>query len=74
MSSILPRRNSHLQIKRREVNVLLKSLCDLHCFEFLDNDDSIILANHISSDGVHLNDAGTKVLQHSYLACLDFSV
>ena len=70
ISSVLPRRDFHLQLKRRELNSVLKSMCEVHNFTFISN-ERMVLSQHISSDDVHLNDLGTELLQNTFVSYLN---
>ena len=65
VSNVLPRESAVYQLRRKEVNDILRSLCDLQNIVFLDNDrhvdveKRIILSKHIDYDGVHFNDSGS---------------
>ena len=65
ISSVLPREDFYSQLYRKEVNDILRSLCELYDFYFIDNDsgeDRIILSKHIAQDGIHLNSEGSELL------------
>ena len=69
IASILPRSSTYYQLRRKDLNNLLKERCGVNGFTFIDN-ENIILKNHIGHDGVHLNKAGTTLLYrnlHHYL-------
>ena len=69
VSSVLPREDFYLQLRRKELNNVLRSLCDLYNFTFIDTDlgeDRIILSKHIDRDGVHLNALGSEMLAHIF--------
>ena len=54
ISSVLPRRDFHLQLKRHDLNNVLKSLCEVNNFTFIPN-SKMVLSQHISNDAlVHL--------------------
>ena len=65
ISSILPRQLAYLQGRRKELNDILRNLCTLHNFTFIDN-DNIILRKHILNDGVHLNHNGSTLLARNF--------
>ena len=52
----------------RLLNRLLRDLCQQNQFVFIDN-SNINYVDHLS-DGVHLNDVGTKILANNYLGCM----
>ena len=73
VSSVLPRREGYMggdmEMRRNELNSVLRSLCDLYNFIFIDHDNGdvkISLAEHIDRDGVHLNSVGSEVLAYSF--------
>ena len=66
ISSVLPRQLVYLQKRRKELNGILRNLCIVHNFVFIDN-ENIILREHILKDGVHLNDSGTILLARNFL-------
>ena len=73
ISSVLPRMDFHLQLKRHDVNKLLQGLCEIHNFVFIPN-DFMKLSKHISTDGTHLNDLGTVLLQNTFTQYLNSNV
>ena len=72
VSSVLPRSDFHLQLKRQELNKVLESLCELNNFIYIPN-KTLVLSKHICHDGVHLNDSGSKLLQDTFLEYLNFN-
>ena len=72
ISSILPRSAFYFQLRRYELNNLLKERCRVEGFNFIDN-KNIVLSDHIGHDGVHLNKAGTYVLCSNLWNCLNDS-
>ena len=66
ISSVLPRSSFYLQLKRKELNTILRDLCEENDFIFIDN-KNIILSEHISNDGVHLNNVGSDLLANNFL-------
>ena len=67
ISSVLPREEAYMQLRRKDLNDVLKSLCEIYNFHFINNDigdGRIILSEHIDSDGVHLNPLGSELLAH----------
>ena len=69
VSSVLPREDFYLQLRRKELNDILESLCELHDFTFIDTDrgvDKIVLSEHIDRDGVHLNSLGSEKLAYIF--------
>ena len=74
ISSVLPREDFHLQLRRKELNNNLRSLCELYNFTFIDTDhgeDKIVLSEHIDYDGVHLNILGSEVLAQRFSSVLN---
>ena len=69
ISSVLPRSDFYLQLKRQELK-LLESLCSINGFVFIPN-KSMALSKHIDFDGVHLNDAGSALLQNTFVEYLN---
>ena len=70
ISSVLPRKNSLFQNNRHTLNIMLKELCVMNNFIFIENDD-ILLKPHVHHDGVHLNDTGTQLLYRNILNVLN---
>ena len=67
ISSVLPRKDrENYNRKGQALNKLLKDLCHLHNFIFMDN-DNIFLTHHISFDGLHLNKDGSDQLRSNLL-------
>ena len=73
ISSVLPRSDFHLQLKRHAVNQLLQGLCEIHNFIFISN-DFLKLSKHICYDGVHWNEMGTVLLQNTFMQFLNMNV
>ena len=74
VTSVLPREDFYLQLRRKELNDILRSLSELYGFIFIDMDhgeDRIILSDHIDRDGVHLNSLGSEVLAHRFGSVLN---
>ena len=77
VTSVLPREQAYMQLRRKDLNTLLRGLCLLHNFIFIDTDNNIdrdkriILSKHICGDGVHLNDCGTDLLSQIFLDALN---
>ena len=70
ISSVLPRDDALLQMKRKQVNDILQRKCLEHNFTFIEN-KNIVLSRHIRSDGVHLNKSGTSRLVQNFLDVLN---
>ena len=68
VSSVLPREDFYFQLHRLELNNLLRDLCVINNFEFLEN-SMLALSHHVHSDGVHLNTVGSDILASNYLQC-----
>ena len=62
------RQTKFLRERCMELNDILQSLCSFNNFTFINNSD--INEEHLHSDGVHLNDDGTKLLADNYLRAL----
>ena len=62
------RRTNFLKKRCDELNNILKSLCLINNFTFINNSD--IKDEHLYTDGVHLNDDGYKLLADNYLNAL----
>ena len=75
--SALPREQAFLQLRRKELNDLLRDLCALQNIHFLDNDRqrekdrNIVLSKHIDGDGVHLNGEGSDLLRDNIVDLLN---
>ena len=69
IASVLPRSDFHCQIKRVQVNRILRDLCSMHGFKFMDNGNMSL--SHVSHDGVHLNSSGSEQLLLNLLWCLN---
>lgn len=57
--SVLPRQLTRYQARRRTLNNILRNLCTMFGFTFIDNED-ITLNEHIDRDGVHLTKNGSS--------------
>ena len=71
ISSVLPREDFHYQLRRKDLNELLKNLCVVHDYVFMEN-SNIILSKHICGDGVHLDGGGSSVFSANLLESLNF--
>ena len=74
ISSVLPRRIQATEQRRKELNDLLRNMCRLHDFIFIDNDageEPIQLDKHVSGDGVHLNIKGSDLLAQKFVDVLN---
>ena len=69
ISSVLPRSDFFCQLKRHDLNTLLKELCIIHNFIFINNYNMSI--NDLCYDGVHLSKAGSDKLQSNFLFYLN---
>ena len=69
ISSVLPRSDFFCQLKRHDLNTLLKELCIIHNFIFVNNYNMSI--NDLCYDGVHLSKAGSDKLQSNFLFYLN---
>ena len=72
ISSVLPRKVSYMQRRGNELNDILKSLCYLHNFTFIDNYN--ITHEHLLQDGVHLSNFGSDILANNFLDLLNGDV
>ena len=70
VSSVLPRKAKYMNIRCGELNGILKNLCYLYDFTFIDH-EGYITTKHLSKDGVHLSDEGTRQLAKDYLHYLN---
>ena len=70
ISSILPRSDFHLNLKRWETNILISGLCLSNNITFIDNKE-IIVQKHLLKDGVHLNKSGTQLFSSNIINCLN---
>ena len=64
ISSVLPREEAYMQLRRKEVNDLWRNWCEINNFTFIEN-KNIILCKHILRDGVHLNNVGSDLLANN---------
>ena len=71
ISSILPRANLQLNMKRWEVNILLRGLCVENNFHFIDNSKITVNKHILEKDGVHFNAAGTFLFSANLVGCLN---
>ena len=65
IGSVLPREDFYCQLRRKELNDLLKDLCYIGNFTYMDNWNMSL--QHVSYDGVHLNSRGDKQLLFNLL-------
>ena len=70
LGSVLPRRDFDYQLRRHELNKLLRDLCVANSFTYVDN-SNIVLDEHVAYDDVHLNHSGTKLLHDNLLYYLN---
>ena len=59
--SVLPRRYTRYQVRRSTLNDILRELCKIFGFIFIEN-ENISLQEHIHSDDVHLTKRGSSIL------------
>ena len=57
-----------MQERAKELNFILKDLCKLHNFIFIDNHE---ITTEYLVDGVHLNDIGSNILAENFLYYLN---
>ena len=69
ISSVPIRRKYYLQNRCAELNDILRDLCMVHDFTFIDNSD--ITVDHLQNDGVHLADEGSNLLRDKYIHYLN---
>ena len=75
--SVLPGEQACLQLRRKDLNDLLRNLCCMQNVHFLDNDRqmekerNIVLSKHIDGDGVHLNGEGSDLLRDNIVELLN---
>ena len=67
IGSVTIRKAHYLQSRGAELNSILKDLCHLHNFSFIDNGN--ITVDNLS-DGTHLDNNGTALLANNYLNSL----
>ena len=60
------------QVSRHELNGMLRSLCQQHDFDFIEN-DNFVAKDHLQDDGIHLNDQGTQLLEDNIVEALNNS-
>ena len=53
-----------MQLRRKELNDILKEKCQYNNFIFIEN-NNIILKDHICKDGVHLNTRGSDLFSRN---------
>ena len=58
--SVLPRRFTRYQVRRQTLNNILRELCKIFDFTFIENHD--IILEHIDKDDVHLTKTGSSLL------------
>ena len=68
--SILPRKPATYQSRRSTLNDILKILCAMFDFTYIEN-ENITLEGHIDRDGVHLTKRGSSVLCRNIVKCLN---
>ena len=64
ISSILLKSDESLNVKIQEVNSYLKEKCGFFNIDFISNEN--ISVKYLHSDGVHLNDVGSYLLQENF--------
>ena len=64
ISSILLKSDESLNVKIQEVNSYLKEKCGFYNIDFISNEN--ISVKYLHSDGVHLNDVGSYLLQENF--------
>ena len=61
---ILLKSDESLNVKIQEVNSYLKEKCGFYNIDFISNEN--ISVKYLHSDGVHLNDVGSYLLQENF--------
>ena len=64
ISSILLKSDESLNVKIQEVNSYFKEKCGFYNIDFISNEN--ISVKYLHSDGVHLNDVGSYLLQENF--------
>ena len=67
IAGVTIRETPFLKKRCEELNDLLRSMCKLNNFMFIDNSE--ITEEHLF-DGIHLNQDGSKILAENYLSAL----
>ena len=70
ISGVLPRTEFYQNLKRWEVNILLRGLCAANNFTFIDH-SNINAKEHLLKDGVHFNNVGTNLFTENIIRCLN---
>ena len=73
ISSILPRQEAYMQVRRMKINDAIREKCKKYKFTFIEN-KNILLSRHIGKDGVHLNRTGTTRVANNFLEILNGTV
>ena len=77
VSNVLPRESAVYQLRRKELNDILRSVCELQNVCYLDNDrlgdigKRIVLSKHIDFDGVHFNELGSNLFRDDVVGILN---
>ena len=64
ISSILLKSDESLNVEIQEVNSYLRDKCEFYNIDFISNEN--ISVKYLHSDGVHLNDVGSYLLQKNF--------
>ena len=64
ISSILLKSDESLNVKIQEVNSYLRDKCEFYNIDFISNEN--ISVKYLHSDGVHLNDVGSYLLEKNF--------
>ncbi len=70
--SVLPRRYTRYQVRRQTLNNILRELCKIFGFTFIENKD--ITLEHIDRDDVHLTKNGSSLLCKNIVQHLNFNI
>ena len=65
MVSSITARKDKLNVKGKQVNIHLKSLCSQNCIGYIDNNG--ITDKHLNGSGIHLNYNGTALLASNFI-------
>ena len=69
IGSVITRKQGYVDIRRKELNTLLKGMCYNLGYVYIDNDN--IEHAHLYRDGVHLTHEGSDILAKNYLHSLN---
>ena len=69
ISGIVTRKQGYMDVRRKELNTLLRDMCYELGYIYIDNDN--ITHDHLFRDGVHLNNDGSEILSGNFLHSLN---